>query len=211
MKLYTLPFLLAACATENQIIDSNTCDAHDGQAADPVVYVNQCPEVNLTCPDIPECPDVNVVCPEPEVVVELVAPEPQVNVNVEAPSVTVTNDVEAPDFSDLVTAIEDLALSSSSLGVQYYAQTGFIQYASSSNPGTVVFTNNESTDFILTSMLDSNNDIDCDLEDSAGNIIMDNMNASGMFRKPSGNCCGNTGSAYTQKINIVKNMMWIYK
>jgi len=163
--------LTSSCATENQIIDSSTCDTPDGQATDSIVYVNQCPEVNLTCPDIPECPEVNVVCPDPEIIVEVVTPEPQVDINVEAPNVTVTNDVEAPDFGDLVDAI--LQSSSGGLNRDYFAHSIYINPYS--NPSRTLWENTSSSDAVVTMIASYEDNLDCDLLDASGNIIVDKV------------------------------------
>lgn len=174
---YSILTLSIACATENQIIHDGECDAVPS-ASEPVVYVNQCPEVNLSCPDIPECPDVNVTCPEPEVVVELISPEPNINVNVEAPNVTVTNNVEAPDFTDLIDAIQDFTATGSSYNNVQWAHIG-----RHSNPNNNVWINNTSDYAILTSA--ATNHGGCDIYSAAGALEHNDICDSSMCSRSS--------------------------
>ena len=175
---YSILTLSVACATESQIIHDGECDTVPS-SAEPVVYVNQCPEVNLSCPDIPECPDVNVTCPEPQVVVELISPEPNVNVNVEAPAVTVTNDIEAPDFSDLVDAI--LQSSSGDLNRDYFAHSIYINSYSNSNQ--TLWENTSSSDAVITMIASYEDNLDCDLRDASGNTVIDNICYAGSCQR----------------------------
>lgn len=150
--------LFFACGSENQIIDPNhDCASGEVQVA-PITYeltcpeIPACPDVHLSCPEvtIPECPPVNVVCPEPVVTVE--AP----SVTIEPASVTV--DVE---FSDLVDAIEDLALSSSGSGTNStWSHVGYtyVDY---------LWTNNTSTYAVLTTAVAPGG---CNVYDASGNI-----------------------------------------
>jgi len=189
---------LAACGSEQQIIDPNG-ECESGEIAQgTVTYELSCPEipacpaVNLACPEveIPACPDVEVTCPEPQITVE--AP----SVTVEPAEVNVTN-----DFADLVLAIEDLALNTGSYGVEYFAQTG---YVTNGAYGTI-YTNGANVPLILTSMLTQNSATQCRIVDASGGVILDELASVGLFVRPSSNCCGHTPSAFTQEIRIPIN------
>ena len=191
--------LLLGCNTESQIIDGRDCPSAGIIEETTVMEVNQCPEIPA-CPDVNiECPQPNIqlTCPEPVIVVEAIAPEPIVQVDVEAPSVQV--DVEAPDFSDLITALEDLALSSTG-DFEYHAQTGVL-YASQGTQA--VFTNASSNDFIITSMIDQGSGyLECQVVDSSGNIEIDLTSIGYWFRRPTSVCCGHIPQAYNSTMSF---------
>ena len=190
--------LASSCATESQIIDTHTCDTPNGQFTDPGVYVNQCPEVNLSCPEIPECPSINVVCPEPEIIVELISPEPRVNVNVEAPSVSITNDVEAPDFSDLV----DAMLLSSEAGStrDYFAHSININpYTSTSH---VLWENTSNEEAVITMIASYEDNLSCHLLDASANTLIENICYAGSCERGGATHGRHSGYGYDNRLTL---------
>jgi len=162
--MLTLLLLTACGSSEHQIIDSSSpALTGDDESCEPTV-VEQ-PIINLSCPE----PVINLSCPEPVIQVEVAAPD--VQVAVAAPEVDV--EVAAPDMTgieaaidDMVIAFEDLSLNSGQTAQtrDYHAQTGNLAYG-----WLVVFTNSDSRDFIITSVI--GNDITCDVKDSTTTLI----------------------------------------
>ena len=142
-------FYLLACATEHAIIDTDNDNS-------PVIELS-CPqaEISLSCPEV-VIPDI--VCPEPvvrDIVIETSCPD----VYIDQPDVNVT--VEGPDMTGIEAAIDDMTnnfqnlISSISQGsnvMDYHAQSGSCNSANSAS-GTVLFTNNTSQTFVITSVI----------------------------------------------------------
>jgi len=164
-------FIFAACANENQIIDTNP-PSNIGTDAIEDECNNEQPVINLSCPE----PVINLSCPEPVINVQVEAPE--VLVDVEAPEVLV--DVEAPvvnvaapsvtinnDFSDLVAAIEDLANNiAAPAGSEVWAHIGYV-----SQPSAIWTNTSSQTAVITTAAVQSG----CDVFDSNGYQELDDF------------------------------------
>ena len=146
-------FIFAACANENQIIDTNP-PSNIGTDAIEDECNNEQPVINLSCPE----PVINVQVEAPEVLVDVEAPV----VNVAAPSVTINN-----DFSDLVAAIEDLANNiAAPAGSEVWAHIGYV-----SQPSAIWTNTSSQTAVITTAAVQSG----CDVFDSNGYQELDDF------------------------------------
>ena len=134
----------------SEYIHKNECPDTTIQV-DPNVIEVVCPdmpEINLSCPEIPECPEpiVNVDCPEPVL-----------NVSVESPTVNVAG----PDMSQIANSFDDLSSAmlevadaveaSGSGNKEYFAMGGTCSAAG------IVWTNNDDRTFIVTAIATSGN------------------------------------------------------
>ncbi len=116
-------FLLFACE-ENDNNDTSSDSTYE-----------HCPDVQVTCPE----PVINLTCPEPVIENIIQTDCPDVEITCPEANINISNEIDTQPIADVI--------DSSSSSPEYYAETVAIPTGSVE---ITVFTNTQSTDFIIT-------------------------------------------------------------